>query len=65
MEKKSPPTHGARHQSSRRQFLAQSGKLAVASALAGAVVPPVHTAENNTIRLALIERDGKSQNPHT
>jgi len=54
MKKESPSTHGKPQQASRRQFFAQSGKVAVASALAGAVVPRVHAAENNTIRLALI-----------
>lgn len=41
-------------QPSRRQFFAHSGKAAVASALAGTVVPHVHAAESNTIRLALV-----------
>jgi len=54
MKEESPSVFGKSKPSSRRRFLAQGGKLAVASALAGAVVPPVHAAENNTIRLALI-----------
>ena len=38
----------------RRDFLAQSGKLAAGAALAGVAIPHVHGAEDNTIRLALI-----------
>ncbi|MCL5098101.1 MAG: gfo/Idh/MocA family oxidoreductase [Candidatus Omnitrophica bacterium] len=41
-------------QSSRREFLARSGKWIAGSALAGMAVPQVHAAEDNTIRLALI-----------
>ena len=41
--------------SSRREFLATSGKVAVGSAaVASMAVPWVHAAEDNTIRLALI-----------
>ncbi|MFZ5832464.1 MAG: Gfo/Idh/MocA family protein [Planctomycetota bacterium] len=40
--------------SSRRQFLAASGKVAAASALASAAVPRCHAAESNTIKLALV-----------
>ena len=40
--------------SSRREFLKNTGRIAAASALAGTVVPRVHAAENNTIKLALI-----------
>lgn len=43
----------------RRQFLATSSKLAVASALAGVTLPHVHAAENNTINLALIGCGGR------
>ena len=39
---------------SRRDVLKAGGSAAVASALAGVVVPPVHAGEDNTIRLALI-----------
>ena len=48
-------------QPSRRQFLAQSGKLAAASMLAGAGVslPGLYAAENNTIRLALVGCGGR------
>jgi predicted dehydrogenase len=59
MKKETSSTHGKPQPSSRRQFLAQSGKLAAASALAGAAIPHVHAAENNTIRLALIGCGGR------
>jgi hypothetical protein len=45
--------------SSRREFLQRSGRVAAASALAGTLLPPVHAAENNTIRLALIGCGGR------
>ncbi len=45
--------------SSRREFLGAGGKLALGSALAGATVPRVHAAEDNTIRLALIGCGGR------
>ena len=38
----------------RRDVLKVGGTMAAASALAGMAVPPVHAAEDNTIRLALI-----------
>ena len=38
----------------RRDVLKAGGRVAAASALAGVAVGPVHAAENNTIRLALI-----------
>jgi predicted dehydrogenase len=44
---------------SRREFLKQSGRIAAASALATMVVPHVHAAEDNTIRLALIGAGGR------
>lgn len=44
---------------SRRDFLKQTGKVAAATALAGVVVPHVHAAENNTIQLALIGCGGR------
>ena len=37
---------------SRREFLKNSGRIAAATALAGAAIPRVHAAENNTIQLA-------------
>jgi len=39
---------------SRRDFLRRSGRLAACAALAGAGVPRVHAGEDNAIRLALI-----------
>jgi predicted dehydrogenase len=44
---------------SRRDFLATSGKVVAASALAGTALPWVHAAEDNTIRLALIGCGGR------
>ncbi len=46
-------------QSSRREFLKQSGTLAAASVLAGWTVPRVHAGENNTIKLALVGCGGR------
>ena len=43
----------------RRELLKTSGQLAVASALAGMVVPHVHAAENNTIQVALVGCGGR------
>jgi predicted dehydrogenase len=45
--------------SSRREFLAQSGRVLASSALAGVALPFVHAAEDNTIRLALIGCGGR------
>ena len=42
------------HAPSRRDFLKNTGRVVVASSLAGVSVPRVHAAENNTIQLALI-----------
>lgn len=50
-------SHRASQQSAgctRRDLLKAGGTAAAASALAGVAIPPVHAAENNTIRLALI-----------
>jgi predicted dehydrogenase len=44
---------------SRRELMKTSGKIAVASALAGVAVPPVHAGESNTIRLALVGCGGR------
>ena len=44
---------------SRRTFLKTSGKLAAAATLAGAVVRPGYTAENNTIKIALVGCGGR------
>ncbi|MCR4415614.1 MAG: Gfo/Idh/MocA family oxidoreductase [Thermoguttaceae bacterium] len=45
--------------SSRRDFLKRSAGAAAASVLAGVVIPHVHAAENNTIKLALIGCGGR------
>jgi len=59
MKRESESTRTQSQQPSRREFFARSGKVAVASALTGAVVPRVHAAEDNTIRLALIGCGGR------
>ena len=43
-----PQTHRSEMSATRREFLKKSGTVAAAGALAGAVVPRVHAAENNT-----------------
>jgi len=43
----------------RRQFLAQSGKVVAGSVLAGVALPRVYAAEDNTIRLALVGCGGR------
>ena len=45
--------------STRREFLKNTGRVAAASALAGAAIPYVHAAEDNTIRVALIGCGGR------
>jgi predicted dehydrogenase len=45
--------------SSRRQFLKNSGTVAAAATVAGMVVPRVHAAEDNTIRVALVGCGGR------
>ena len=54
MKRKFRSYRGMSSGTSRRDLLKWSGKIAAASALAGVVVPRVHAAEDNTIRLALI-----------
>ncbi|MFH1267090.1 MAG: gfo/Idh/MocA family oxidoreductase [Planctomycetota bacterium] len=55
MKRKVESSDTPRRKSSRREFLATSGKAAAGSAaLAAMAVPRVHAAEDNTIRLALI-----------
>jgi predicted dehydrogenase len=44
---------------SRREFLRSTGRIAVASAVAGAAVPHVHAGEDNTIQVALIGCGGR------
>ena len=52
----SPDSSG---KTSRREFLAQTGKVAAGTALAGTVIPSVHAGEDNTIKLALIGCGGR------
>jgi predicted dehydrogenase len=49
----------AQGNTSRRQFLKNTGRVAAASALAGVALPHVHAAENNTLQLALIGCGGR------
>src|SRR5256885_7311423 len=44
---------------SRREFIKSTGRIAAVSGLAGAAIPHVHAAENNTIRVALIGCGGR------
>src|SRR5439155_22308565 len=44
---------------SRREFIKSTGRIAAVSALAGAAIPHVHPAENNTIQVALIGCGGR------
>ena len=45
----------------RREFIANTGRVAAGVALAGVSVPPVHAGEDNTIRLALIGCGGRGR----
>src|SRR5439155_533186 len=47
------------NQTSRREFIKNSGKVAAASALAGVAIPRVHGAESNTIQVALVGCGGR------
>jgi predicted dehydrogenase len=47
------------NQSSRREFLKTSGRIAAASALAGIALPHVHAADNNTVQVALVGCGGR------
>ncbi len=44
---------------SRRAFLKNTGRVAVASTLLGGAIPHVHAAENNTIKVALVGCGGR------
>ena len=50
-----------RDNSSRREFLKNTGRIAAATTLAAGAVPHVHAAEDNTIRLALIGCGGRGK----
>jgi predicted dehydrogenase len=54
-QKPSSPSSG----SSRRDFIRTTGGVVAASALAGAVIPRVHAAEDNTINIALVGCGGR------
>jgi predicted dehydrogenase len=46
-------------QTSRREFLKNTGRIAVTSALATGLVPRIYAAENNTIKVALVGCGGR------
>lgn len=45
--------------STRREFILNTGRIAAASALAGAAIPYVHAAGNETIQVALVGCGGR------
>ena len=59
MERKRQSSQAEPRRPSRRKFLGMGGSAAAAAALAGVAIPPVHAAEDNTIRLALIGCGGR------
>jgi len=61
MQKEPQASHAEPKKPSRREFLEWSGKAAAGTALAGAVIPRVHAAEDNTIKLALIGCGGRGR----
>src|SRR2546430_2637483 len=46
-------------QSSRREFIKTTGRIAAVSALAGVTLPQVHAASSDTIQIALIGCGGR------
>ncbi len=54
-----PAVSGTNQGLSRRELLKKSGQAAAVSALAGAVIPHVHAAEDNTVRVALVGCGGR------
>ncbi len=59
MRRKAESSPTSSQKSTRREVLALGGKTASGIAVAGLVVPRVHAAEDNTIRLALIGCGGR------
>jgi predicted dehydrogenase len=53
------PKSAAARKPNRRDFLRTTSNVAAASALAGVVIPAVHAAEDNTLRIALIGCGGR------
>ena len=49
----------AKSNRSRRDFLKQTGRVAVATSVAGMTVPHVHAAEDNTLQVALVGCGGR------
>lgn len=52
-------SHPTKKSTSRREFLANAGRITAVSALAGVAVPHVHAGESNTIQVALIGCGGR------
>ncbi len=52
----STPTNGG---TTRREMMTTTGKIAVASALAGMAIPQVHAGESNTLQVALVGCGGR------
>lgn len=59
MKNQRASSQGKGERRTRREFIAQGGKIAAGAALAGIALPHVHAAEDNTIRLALIGCGGR------
>jgi len=59
MKRTMPTSRAVSEKPSRREFLASTGRVAGASALAGVAIPRVHAGENNTIQLAIIGCGGR------
>lgn len=47
------------NQTTRREFIKNTARIAAASALAGVALPHVHAAEDNTLRVALVGCGGR------
>src|SRR4030042_1069882 len=48
-----------RNNTSRREFLKNTGRIAATSALVAGIVPRIYAGENNTIKVALLGRGGR------
>jgi predicted dehydrogenase len=59
LEKEIAMSQDSNQGTSRREFLKNTSRVAVASAVASAAVPRVHAGENNTIKVALIGCGGR------
>ncbi|HEX42206.1 MAG TPA: twin-arginine translocation signal domain-containing protein, partial [Phycisphaerales bacterium] len=52
-------TENNSHNTSRRDFLKDTGRIAVGSALAAGIAPSIYASENNTIKVVLIGCGGR------